>query len=145
MSVENDALAQAALQFSEAIRAERTSTLDALANERQAALQIISALRTEAMRRSRQARGRFTVGLVLGGALGAAAIYMINQRTSEEVRLGLVNRAEAGGVSLKERFQAALASGRRAAANQEQALWEEYRRRLTEPPKPSRRPDDFLY
>ncbi|NTU78545.1 MAG: hypothetical protein HGA45_03940 [Chloroflexales bacterium] len=144
MTVETDALAEAALQFSEAIRAERTSTLDALATERQAALQIIKALRGENQRRVRQSSGRFAVGFLIGSALGAAAIYMINQRTSEEVRLGLVARAEDTGASLGERIKAAIEAGRRAAASQEQDLWTKYRQRITEKP-PTRPREDPLF
>jgi gas vesicle protein len=143
MTVETDALAEAALRFSEAIRAERASTLDALANERQAALQIIQALRVESALRTRQANGRFTIGLLLGAAVGAATIYAISQRTSEEARLGLAARVEDGQASLGERIKAALESGRRAASSHEQELWGKYRQRLTEKPTPPR--DEPLY
>ncbi|HMQ32860.1 MAG TPA: hypothetical protein PKD53_19170 [Chloroflexaceae bacterium] len=143
MTVETDALADAALRFSEAIRAERASTLDALATERQAAMEIIRALRVEGARRSRQSAGRFAIGLLVGGALGAAAIYMINQRTSEEARLGLTARVEGGGASLGERLRAAVEAGRRAAASQEQDLWAKYRQRLADKPAPPR--DEPLY
>lgn len=148
MTVESDTLTEAALRFSEAIRAERTSTLDALAQERQAALQIIQALRHESRRRSRQASGRFTIGLLIGSAVGAAAIYMLNQRTSEELRLGLVAGAETSGASLGERFKAALDAGRKAATSAEKALWDEYKQRLTEPPpkpKPRNPYEDPLF
>ncbi len=147
MTVETDVLADAALRFSDAIRAERTSTLDALANERQAALQIISALRNESQRRTRQAGGRFAFGLMLGAALGAAAIYVINQRTSEEARLGLTARVEDTGaaisLSLGDRIKAALADGRRAASTHEEDLWNKYRQNLIEKPAPPR--DEPLY
>jgi gas vesicle protein len=136
MTVETDALAEAALRFSDAIRAERTSTLDALANERQAALQIIKALRSESERRTRQASGRFAIGLMLGTAIGAAAIYFINQRTSEEVRLGLTAQVEETGASIGDRLKAALEAGRQAATTHEQDLWAKYRQRLTEKPTP---------
>jgi hypothetical protein len=144
MTVETDALAEAALRFSEAIRAERASTLDALANERQAALQIIQALRSESAHRVREANGRFTIGLLLGAAVGAAAIYIISQHTSEEARLGLVAGVEGGGASLAERFRAAIDSGRRAASTHEQELWQKYRQRLADKPTPRRR-DEPLY
>jgi hypothetical protein len=143
MTLESDALADAALRFSEAIRAERASTLEALSNERQAAMQIIQALRNETRRRSKQSTGRFTVGLLLGSALGVGAIYMLNQRTSEEVRLGLVSGVEQGGASFRERLRAAVEAGRRAAVSQEQLLWDDYRRRMAEqanPPPPTRDP-----
>lgn len=138
MSVETDALAEAALRFSDAIRAERTSTLDALANERQAALQIVKALRNEHDRRATQASGRFAIGLLLGAAVGAAAIYAINQRTSEEARLGLTARVEDTGLSLGDRFKAAVEAGRRAASTHEQDLWDRYRQRLDQPSTPPR-------
>lgn len=144
MTLESDDLADAALRFSEAIRSERNSTLDALANERQAALQIIQALRNETRRRTRQSSGRFAVGLLLGSALGAGAIYVLNQRTSEEVRLGLVGSAERGGASLSERLRAALEAGRRAAASQEQSLWDDYRKRLAERANPPPPPDPLF-
>ncbi|MFV9506299.1 MAG: hypothetical protein AB4911_17245 [Oscillochloridaceae bacterium umkhey_bin13] len=146
MTVESDTLTEVALRFSEAIRAERTSTLDALAQERQAALQIIQALRSESQRRARQSSGRFAVGLLIGSAIGAAAIYALNQRTSEEVRLGLVAGAESSGVSLGDRFKAAVEAGRKAANSTEQELWDEYRKRLSEPPTPKKSPyDDPLF
>ncbi|MEI8165713.1 MAG: hypothetical protein WCG26_05020 [Chloroflexales bacterium] len=144
MTVETDALTEAALRFSEAIRAERTSTLDALANERQAALQIIQALRGENERRAQQAGGRFAMGFIIGTALGLTAIYMLNQRTSEEVRLGLVTRAEHTGAALGERLKAALAVGRRAATTHEQELWDKYRQRVNPKPPAKPREDPFL-
>jgi hypothetical protein len=144
MTVETDALTEAALRFSEAIRAERTSTLDALANERHAAIQIIQALRSENERRAQQATGRFAMGFLIGTALGITAIYVLNQRTSEEVRLGLVTRAEHTGAALSERFKAAVAIGRRAATTHEQELWSKYRQRLTAKP-PAKPHEDPLF
>lgn len=143
MSVETDALAEAAHRFSDAVRAERTSTLDALANERQAALQIIKALRVERVRQGQRATGRFAVGLMIGAALGAAAIYLVNQRTSEEVRLGLTARVEDSGASLGDRFKAAMDAGRRAASSHEQELWDRYRQNIAANPPPAR--DEPLY
>ncbi|NCC32304.1 MAG: hypothetical protein EOM24_09800 [Chloroflexia bacterium] len=145
MTVETDMLTDAALRFSEAIRAERASTLDALANERQAALQIIQALRNETKRRTRQSTGRFAFGLLVGTAMGSAAIYVLHQRASEEMRLGITARAESTGVSLQERVKQAIEAGKRAAAKQEQALWDDYRRRMIEQPKPKPRQEDPLF
>ncbi|RRR70698.1 MAG: hypothetical protein EI684_12835 [Candidatus Viridilinea halotolerans] len=146
MNLERDALAEAALRFSEAIQSERASTIDALASERQATLQVIQALRNEANRRTQRSSTRFTVGLLLGSAVGAGAIYLINQRSSEELRLGLVQKStpQASGPSFSERMRKAIEAGKRAAAAQEQTLWDEYRRHLKEraaPPPPPPDPD----
>jgi gas vesicle protein len=140
MTLESDALADTALRFSEAVRAERTSTLDALASERQAALQIIASLRAERARRSADANNRFLIGIALGVAVGAAVIYVVNQRASEEARLGLASgpslglrKASEGGLSLesvRRRLQAAIADGKRAAAGRETELWQRYRDKL---------------
>lgn len=131
MTVETDALADAAERFSEAIRAERTSTFDALAAERQAALQIIESLRRERGRRAASANSRFAIGVVIGLAVGAAAIYFINQRASEEARLGLTAGPATGdGGAISDRFKAALDAGKRAAARREDELWQRYRERV---------------
>ncbi|NWF79374.1 MAG: hypothetical protein HXY37_04900 [Chloroflexi bacterium] len=145
MTVETDALTEAALRFSEAIRAERTSTLDALARERQAALQIIEALKQEAARRREAASGRFLVGMLIGVTAGAVAVYLINQRTSEEARLGLTARPQPSGPSLAERFRAAVATGRTVAQSREAELWQRYRQRLAEGLKPPQPPEEPLF
>ncbi len=142
MTVETDALADAALRFSESIRAERTSTFDALATERQAALKIIEALRAERGRRTQQASGRFVFGVALGVAVGIAVIYFVNQRASDEARLGLTAGpapsapSEPGAVmaSLGERIRAAITAGQRAAKGREDELWQSYRKRITQQP-----------
>jgi hypothetical protein len=131
MTVETDALADAAERFSEAIKAERTSTFDALAAERHAALQIIESLRRERGRRAASANSRFAIGVVIGLAVGAAAIYFINQRASEEARLGLTAGPGGGeGGAITGRLKAALDEGKRAAARREDELWQRYRDRL---------------
>jgi hypothetical protein len=131
MTVETDALADAAQRFSEAIRAERSSTFDALATERQAALQIIESLRRERGRRAASANSRFAIGVLIGLALGAAAIYVINQRASEEARLGLTAGPGSGGEgAITDRLKAALDEGKRAAARREDELWQRYRERV---------------
>jgi hypothetical protein len=157
MSLETDELADAALRFSEAIRAERTSTFDALASERQAALKIIEALRDERATRAREASGRFVFGVALGVAAGVAAIYYVSQRASEEARLGLSagpaptlaapQPEQSLADMLKERFQKALADGQRAMKGREDELWQRYRQRLTEGPErpPQAPPDDLLF
>ncbi len=130
MIVETDALADAAQRFSEAIRAERASTMDALATERQAALQIIESLRRERGRRMVDANTRFAVGVVIGLALGAAAIYIVNQRASEEARLGLTASPASGDGAIGGRLKAALEAGKRAAKRREDELWQRYRERV---------------
>lgn len=153
MSVESDALAEAALRFSEAIRAERTSTFDALASERQAALKIIEALRAERVRGNYQATGRFAIGVALGVAAGIAAIYYASQRATEEARLGLTASPAAeeqepadAFAGLRERFRKAVEDGKHAMQHEESELWQRYRQRIVEaqqPPPP--KPDEFLY
>jgi hypothetical protein len=132
MTVETDALADAAQRLSEAIRAERASTFDALAAERHAALQIIESLRRERGRRAVSANNRFAIGVVIGLALGAAAIYFVNQRASEEARLGLTTPALPGGDGggAGGRLKAALDAGKRAAKRREDELWQRYRERV---------------
>lgn len=152
MTVESDALAEAALRFSEAIRAERASTFDALATERQAALKIIEALRAERTRETYQASGRFAFGVALGVAAGIAAIYFVSQRASEEARLGLTatpvaEEAPADALAgLRDRLRLALEDGKRAMQREESELWQRYRQRIVEaqqPPPP--KPDEFSF
>ena len=142
MSSERDALADAALRFSEAIRTERDGSHGALAGEREIALQLIKLLRNESQSRAQQTSGRFLWGLLLGAALGAGAAYMVHQRTSEELRLGLTGGPPPTGPALNQRIRAALEAGRQAALTREQELWDEYRRRLAEGSSPRPRPDD---
>jgi len=142
MSSERDALADAALRFSEAIRTERDGSPGALAGEREIALQLIKLLRNESQSRAQQTSGRFLWGLLLGAALGAGAAYMLHQRTSEELRLGLTGGPPSTRPALNQRIRAALEAGRHAALTREQELWDEYRRRLAEGSNPRPRPDD---
>lgn len=136
MTVETDALAEAAQRFGEAVRAERTSTMDALETERKAAVQIIEALRGENARRLRSTNWRFVLGLLLGAAGGAVAVWYASQRSGEEFRLGLATSVNESGASLGERFRSALDAGRRAAVLREQELWNQYRKRQGESGKP---------
>jgi hypothetical protein len=148
MTLETDELADAALRFSEAIRAERTSTFDALAAERQAAIKIIEALRAERGRRAQEAGGRFVFGVALGVAAGIAAIYLVSQRANEEARLGIAAPAfggDGGGPSLRDRFQRAVEDGKRAARGREDELWQLYRKRLADGQQPPAKADDYLY
>jgi hypothetical protein len=143
MTVETDALAEAALRFSEAVRAERTSTMDALSTERQATLKIIEALRAERGRRTTEASGRFVFGVAMGVALGIAVIYVVNQRASEEARLGLtagpvgsVGDDPGGALNVvRDRLRAAIEDGKRAASVREGELWQRYRERIAQPPQ----------
>ena len=142
MTVETDALAETALRFSEAIRAERTSTFDALATERQAALKIIESLRAERGRRTQQAGGRFVLGVALGVAAGIAVIYVVNQRASDEARLGLAaspapSEPAPPSLTMSERIGAAIRAGQRAARGREDELWQSYRKRVAQQPSPS--------
>jgi hypothetical protein len=150
MTLETDALAETAQRFSELIRAERATTLDALASERQAALQLIDALKAERGIKAQQASTRFVVGVALGVAAGVAAIYYVSRRASDEARLGiaagpsLAAPAAAGGPSIAERFRRALEDGKRAAASHEQQLWQQYRDRAKDDEQ-QRKPDDLFY
>ena len=142
MSSERDALADAALRFSEAIRTERSGSSGVLAGEREIALQLITLLRNESQSRAKQSSGRFLLGLMLGAALGAGVAYMVHQRTSEELRLGLTGGPPPTGQALNQRIRAALEAGQRAARTREQELWDEYRRRLAEGANPRPHHDD---
>lgn len=145
MSVETDTLAEAAQRFADAIKTERTATLDALAAERKAAQQIIEALRYEAAKRSQVNGGKFLLGFLLGAAIGAVAVTVLTPRSGEETRLGL--KANLGGArqSFGERFRSAIEAGKRAATQREQELWVEYRRRVAEGPKASSDEDALRY
>lgn len=144
MSVETDTLAEAAQRFADAIKTERTATLDALAAERKAAAQIIEALRYEAAKRSRASGGRFAIGFLIGVGIGAVAVTMLTPRSGDEARLGLTANLGGARAGLAGRFRAAVEAGKRAASSREQELWGEYRKRIAEGAKP--RPDDeFRY
>ncbi len=139
MAVEIDALADAAQRFSEAIRAERVTTIEALETERKAAIQIIAALRAENDRRARASGGKFAIGLLIGVAVGAAAVTLLTPRSGQEARVGLTASVSGSGgpkPSLAERFRAAVNSGQHAAAQREQQLWADYRQRITAKPQP---------
>ena len=144
MSVETDTLAEAAQRFADAIKTERTATLDALAAERKAAAQIIEALRYEAAKRSQASGGRFVLGFLIGVGLGAVAVTMLTPRSGDETRLGLAANLGGARQGLGERFRAAVEAGKRAASSREQELWGEYRKRIAEGPKP-RQDDEFRY
>lgn len=149
MSLESDALAEAAQRFSEVIRAERTTTLDALAAERQAALQIIQSLRVERGIKAREASTRFVIGVALGAAVGIAAIYFVSRRASEEARLGIAGPTVApsfaeGGSSLGERLRQAIEEGKRAAEGRESELWKRFRERAREQDQ-QHKADDLFY
>lgn len=137
MTVENDAIAEVARRFAESIHAERTATLEALAAEREAAQRLLAALRREHERQSASATGAFVAGLVVGAALGFAAVALFNPRSGNETRQRLAARAGSVRQSFAERLRAAVAAGQRAAAEREQELWREYRKRLSEPPPDS--------
>jgi hypothetical protein len=140
MAAEIDALADAAQRFSEAIRAERVTTIEALEAERKAAIAIIEALRAENNRRARASGGKFAIGLLLGVAVGAAAVTLLTPRSGQEARVGLTTSVSGAGgprPSLAERFRTAVDSGRRAAVQREQELWADYRQRTApKPPTP---------
>lgn len=150
MTLETDALAETAQRFSELVRTERATTLDALAAERQAALQIIASLRAERGIKAQEASTRFVVGVALGVAVGVAAIYFVSRRASEEARLGIAGRpalatpTSEGGPSVAERLRRAIDDGKRAAAGREQELWQQYRDRAKENAQ-QRKPDDLFY
>lgn len=138
MSVETDALADTALRFSEAIRAERATTIEALEAERKAAIAIIKALRAENDRRARASGGKFALGLLIGVAVGAAAVTLLTPRSGQEARVGLTAGISGTGgpkLSLADRFRSAVASGKRAAAQREQELWADYRQRTAAKPR----------
>lgn len=118
MSLENDTLTQAALQFSAAIKAERDATVALLMQEREATLGILEALRRENAVRAESVRGRFMIGLVIGGLIGTAIALSFTPVS------GLVARQNLGS-----RFKRALEAGRQAALAREHDLWDEFRKR----------------
>ncbi|ACL25381.1 hypothetical protein [Chloroflexus aggregans] len=136
MTVEQDAITEIARRFAESIHAERTATIEALAAEREAAQRLLAALRREHERQTASAAGAFVAGLLIGAALGVAAVALLNPRSGPDLRQILAARAGVTRRSFAERLRAAIAAGQRAAAEREQELWREYRKRLSEPPSP---------
>lgn len=74
--------------------------------------------------------GRFVLGVFIGAGVSAAAVILLARRSGKENRQ-----------SLTERLQVAMQAGVQAAEQQEQALWQEYRKKLETPvggkPNPS--------
>ena len=71
--------------------------------------------------------GRLVLGVVIGAGVSAAAVMLLSRRSGKEHRK-----------SLTSRLQEAMDAGKAAAEQQEQALWQEYRKKLEEPAnKPS--------
>jgi gas vesicle protein len=134
MTVENDAIAEVARRFAETIHAERTATLEALAAEREAAQRLLTALRREHERQKASAVGAFVTGVVVGAVLGFAAVALFNPRSGRETRQYLAARVSVVRQSFAERLRAAISAGQRAAAEREQELWREYRKRMSEQP-----------
>jgi hypothetical protein len=131
MSVETEALAEVAQRFADAIKGERTATMEALEGERKAAVQIIEALRRENMRRVQASGGKFVVGFLIGVALGAVAVTVLTPRSGEDARTSLALNLSGARQNLSERLRAAIEAGKRAAASREQELWGQYRQRLS--------------
>jgi hypothetical protein len=119
MSLENDTLTQAALQFGAAIKAERDATVEKLTAEREATLGILQALRRENTIRSQDVRNRFLIGLVIGGVVGTAIALSFTPVS------GIMARQNVGA-----RLRKALQAGRSASASREQELWNDFRKRL---------------
>ncbi|MCX7859887.1 MAG: hypothetical protein N2385_07350 [Chloroflexus sp.] len=140
MTVEHDAIAEVARRFAESIHAERTATLEALAAEREAAQRLLAALRREHERQTASAVGAFVAGLLIGAAVGVAAVALLNPRSGRDIRQTLVARASVTRQSFAERLRAAIAAGQRAAAEREQELWREYRKRINESRQPPSTP-----
>ncbi|NJL03738.1 MAG: hypothetical protein HC911_02235 [Chloroflexaceae bacterium] len=67
--------------------------------------------------------GRLVIGVLIGAGVSAAAVMLLSRRSGKEHR-----------ESLQERLKLALAEGKAAAEQQEQQLWTEYRKKLTDPP-----------
>lgn len=65
--------------------------------------------------------GRFLLGFIVGGAIGAAAVIALTPRSGAE------NRATIGS-----RINAAMDRGRRAMTEREQELWNDFRQRMQE-------------
>ncbi|WP_298818888.1 hypothetical protein [Chloroflexus sp.] len=140
MTVENDAIAEVARRFAEALHSERAATFEALAAEREAAQRLLAALRREHERQTASATGAFIAGVLIGAVIGVAAVALLNPRSGGDIRQALVARAGVTRQSFAERLRAAIAAGQRAAAQREQELWREYRKRISEPPQPPSEP-----
>jgi hypothetical protein len=119
MSLENDVLTQAALQFGEAIKAEREATVDKLMSEREATLGILEALRRENAVRADSVRGRFMIGLLVGGLIGTAIALSFTPVS------GIIARQNISG-----RLRKALDVGKAASTAREQELWSDFRKRI---------------
>ena len=119
MTLEQDTLTQAALQFTQAIKAEREATAASLDEERQATLSILAALRRENVARQESVSGQFAIGLLIGGAVGTAIALSFTPLS------GLAARQ-----NLNLRWQAAMKAFREAAGASEQQLWDDFRQRL---------------
>ena len=119
MSLENDVLTQAALQFGAAIKSEREATVDKLMSEREATLGILEALRRENTVRTESVRGRFVIGLLVGGLIGTAIALSLTPVS------GIVARQNISG-----RLRQALDAGRLASLSREQELWSDFRKRI---------------
>ncbi len=65
--------------------------------------------------------GRLVLGVVIGAGVSAVAVMLLSRRSGKEHRK-----------SLTSRLQEAMEAGKAAAAQQEQALWQEYRKKLEE-------------
>ncbi len=137
MNVEHEAIAEVARRFAESIHAERAATLDALAAEREAAQRILAALRREHERQTASATGAFVAGLLIGAALGVAAVALLNPRSGNENRQRLAHQVNEARQAFANRLRAAIAAGQQAAASREAELWREYRKRINEPPSSS--------
>jgi hypothetical protein len=129
MSIEDDTLAQVAQVFSQAIRAERTATMDALETERKATLTILQALRQENQRRARASTGRFVWGFLLGASLAALVVILFSRKSGRQRR-----------ENITARISSAIEQGRQAAALREHELWEQYQNQLSAKPKKDIRP-----
>jgi len=133
MTVESETLVEAARRFGEVIQAERSSTIAALEAERAAAIKIIEALRRENDRRSRASGGRFLLGFLVGAAIGAAAVSALVSEPGADRRASLTANIGDVRASLAERWQKAVAAGKRATVAAEQELWAQYRQRVAAP------------
>jgi hypothetical protein len=128
MSTEAEIIAEAAQRFAQALQAERASTVKTLADEREAAQQLLRALRQEYGKRQASAGLSFLSGVVIGAAVGVAVVALLAPRSGSEQRSALLQDLTAS--RLAERWRAALDAGKRDAAAVEAELWQAYRRRI---------------